>query len=494
MPRGFSVINAASKILLHIFLPDLDSALRDHTGMDGFAVSPVTILDEMPAPECPRLEVTIGVAAGEHHIVAGFLGFGEDIRESLSRYAENLPGILRLRAGILLKKKLPVRAVFRTGGSVTTQSFPGRCAEIRMIRKGDAENSSIRAHIPFPVLELVSRDLNSAVNEESLERSVIDSFREPTRILPDLNTLMDVLDNRELRDLFYQLQKSRLLTTYQLCLIVTAFPEHALRVKRCLSAHTVQDVSDMMKLLGKGRAITRRDVAEGVYSVEESIYTLMKRGSDLRYAPILRDHQAMVADLAGMELLLRIDFSAWLKRMEEDSLLYYTLAAAGERDIASALSDDHGRLVALLEKNISTRRAAEIANLAKGPCTLEERLSARSRMVSIYRALRIKRRNWGAESFEYLLRSISHQSDYRRLLLEAGWFTLSTALKGAKPAIVKKVTDHLPSPARFLIEDVLRGVVNPNILHDELQVDAARRRCVEAMLALEEEGVVTLHE
>ena len=60
---------------------------------------------------------------------------------------------------------------------------------------------------------------------------------------------------------------------------------------------------------------------------------------------------------------------------------------------------------------------------------------------------------------------------------------LSTALKNTRIDLVKIVTDPLPTPARYLIEDVLRGVINPNILHDELQINDARTQCVRSILS-----------
>jgi hypothetical protein len=483
------VINAASKILINIFLPGLDAVLRDDASGYGFAISPLGVLDGAALSNCARIEISMGAAAGEHGIVAEFRNFNDDTLNSIARYAETLPAVMRLRAGMILKQKLQVYAAFHGQGSDLLSPVPGRFAGISIIGPGE---SSVRIYFRFSILELISRELCGAQDGESLEKAMIDHFREPTRLFPGLGMMMELFDDRELQELFYQLIKNGLLTTYQLCLVVTAFPEHALRVKRCLSANTVRDVAGMMRSLGKQGAITRRDLAEGVYSVEEAVYGLMKRGADLRYASFLREHQSMVSALENMESVLRIDFSAWLERMQEDSLLYHTLARAGEREIARAFSPGSEQYRFLLEKNISARRASGILELAKGACTHEERLSAQCRLVSIYRGLRVRRRNWGSESFEHLLRCMTHPSAFRRLLLETGWFTLSTALKGAKPSVVKKVTGYLPGPACFLIEDVLRGVINPDILHNELQVDEARRRCVAAILSLEEEGVIDL--
>jgi len=486
------LINAASKILLHVFLPEIGSALSDFPGAEILAVSPISILDNVPAYDGARLDIDVGAGSTGHRITVWFLDFGDDIGAPVMRFSENLPASLRQRAGLLLKKKLLVRAVFRESNAGIDSVARERCAEIRMLGRGDGRVPSTRVCFPLSSLGLISNDLCSIDDEESLEKGLVDFFCEPSIIFPDLGTLLDVLDNREIQDLFYRLQRNRLLSTYQICLVIAAFPEHSPRVRRCLSANTASDVTDMMRSLKKNRSVTRRDLAGGIYSVEEAIYRLMARGEDFGHAPFLRAHREMVAAISDMETLLRIDFTTWLERMEEEGLLYHTLAAGGERDVGRAIAGTGASTFSLIGRNMSAKKAGEIAALAEVPGTMDERIAARCRLVGLYRGLRVRKRNWGAESFEYILRCVSKPADFRRILMEVGWFTISTALKGTGPAAVKRMTDHLPGPARFLIEDVLRGVVNPNIIHDELQVDAARKRCVETMLALEEEGAIEI--
>jgi len=486
------LINAASKILLHVFLPDIGTALSGLPGAETLAVSPVSILDSVPSYDGARIDIDAGTGNAGHRITAWFLDFGDDMRAPVTRFAENLPTSLRKSAGLLLKKKLQVRAVFRVSSQEIDGAVRERCAEIRMLGRGNGKAPSIRVCLPLSSLGLISRSLCSIDDEESLEKGLVDYFCEPSVIFPDLGTLLDMLDNREIQDLFYRLQRNRLLSTYQICLILAAFPEHSPRVRRCLSANTASDVTDMMRSLKRNRSVTRRDLAGGIYSVEESIYRLMVRGEDFGHAQFLRAHREMVTAISDMETLLRFDFATWLERMEENGLLYHTLAAAGDREVARAIAGTGVRTVSLIERNLSAKKASEIAALAEVPGTMDERIAARCGLVRMYRGLRVRQRNWGAESFEYLLRCVSNPPDFRRILMEAGWFTISTALKGAGSAAVTRITDHFPAPARFLIEDVLRGVVNPNIIHDELQVDAARKLCVKTMLALEEEGAIAL--
>jgi hypothetical protein len=73
-----------------------------------------------------------------------------------------------------------------------------------------------------------------------------------------------------------------------------------------------------------------------------------------------------------------------------------------------------------------------------------------------------------------------------------GWFTLSTAMKGIQKKIVSSVLRHLPFSAGILIEDVLKGVVNPNILHDEMQINKARMVCVDSIVRLYFDALINI--
>jgi hypothetical protein len=68
----------------------------------------------------------------------------------------------------------------------------------------------------------------------------------------------------------------------------------------------------------------------------------------------------------------------------------------------------------------------------------------------------------------------------------------STALKGINNIIQQRVLQKIYPAAQVLIEDVLRGVVNPNILHDEIQIKKAETICVKRIFSLYENGIITL--
>ena len=447
------MINAASKILLHVFLPDIGTALSGLPGAETLAVSPVSILDSVPSYDGARIDIDAGTGNAGHRITAWFLDFGDDMRAPVTRFAENLPTSLRKRAGLLLKKKLQVRAVFRVSSPEIDGAVRERCAEIRMLGRGNGKAPSVRVCFPLSLLGLISRSLCSMDDEESLEKGLVDYFCEPSVIFPDLGTLLDMLDNREIQDLFYRLQRNRLLSTYQICLILAAFPEHSPRVRRCLSANTA-NVTDMMRSLKRNRSVTRR-TAGGIYSVEESIYRLMVRGEDFGHAQFLRAHREMVTAISDMETLLRFDFATWLERMEENGLLYHTLAAAGDREVARAIAGTGVRTVSLIERNLSAKKASEIAALAEVPARWMKGLPLGAGSPLCVQGPSRQTAQLGRGKLGALLRCRT-----RRIFQESHggrMVTISTALGCG---VRRGDKDNGFPAARFSSKDVLQGVVN----------------------------------
>lgn len=134
----------------------------------------------------------------------------------------------------------------------------------------------------------------------------------------------------------------------------------------------------------------------------------------------------------------------------------------------------------------------EISALLENNITKNEIVTSQVSFITGYRKLKMERTGSGHESFEYLLLSFIDPGDYRYLLIEAGWFNLSTALKGVKKKIVLKILDVITIPASYLVEDVLNGIINTNIIHDEIQINRARGQCVRCIISLYEDGVIKL--
>jgi hypothetical protein len=347
--------------------------------------------------------------------------------------------------------------------------------------------------IPYKFLRLFSKKIKPEADHEVIESEIRQFFKNPVNIFPNLKMILDTFSDIELQNLLNQLQKSNLLTLYQICLVVLSIPEYSLRLKKNLSTNTVHDVIRMMKRIKQSRAITKRDLIEGIYSIEEAIFFLMRGGVDFSYSSFLSETQKTLERISNIESLLLKDFYQWIEEIEENGLLYKTLSRTRELTIARSISADYVKSETILKKHISERRLKAIRTLLKNDTvSFMDRIVAQSDLIANYRKLKLKRLNLGDESFEYLLRRFTRPYDYSNLLFSVGWFVLSTALKGTKMKKHDKLLQAIPRPASYLIEDVLRGVINPNIIHDEIQIKRARSICVKAIISLYEEGLIHL--
>ncbi len=485
------MIHPASRILSGLFAPGIEKFLERLWDVPAVAVTPIAVSERLPGPPDMLIEITIAAGGAKSAALLAFSGSAVEEHDGLiGDYTAALSKELPVRLGALLRRGMPISASLHRG------PFPGPIKEkhalLRFIPPGPGEKSSAFLAIPCSLFGRLDASLASCNDAGSFERALIGYLGEPGRFFPELGLVLGLFSDRELQGLVMELRQSRLLSVYQLCLMVRAFPDHALKVKRCLSETAARDVAAMLRELESRNALGGRDLAGGVYSVEEAIYRLLKGNPSFRYASLLKEVGEMISAASRLELFMSKDFSAWLALMEEDSLLYNVLSSSREKDLALSFSGDLPGRGELLRGSLSSRRVDEILALSEGPSTLDERIEARMRLINEYRARRIRKRNWGAESFDYLLRGINAPGDCRRVLLEIGWFALSTALKGTKMKLSRDFLRHLPDPARWLIEDVLRGAVNPGIIHGELQVRAARKLCVEAVLSLWEDGSIAV--
>jgi hypothetical protein len=311
-------------------------------------------------------------------------------------------------------------------------------------------------------------------------------------MFPDFSLLIESLNSAYLENLFFRLRQNKLISVYQLALLCVAYPGYAITIKHALSKNTVQEVSNMLARIRADATFSERDVMEGVYSVEEAIYYLIREDGEVQLFSYLREMQKLMFEMNARDAFCIKSFPEWIEELQSEGLLYKTLVKISEPMIALAFCDYRELFESVCGTFFSQRKLEDIRLLWKNNSTFDEKLRARAAIIASYRALRAKRKNWGGESFEYVIRGIGDSASFRRLLLAVGWFTLSTALKNAKRDVVARVLAALPNSAKYLIEDVIRGVVNPNILHDELQIAEARARCVRKALELYESGMIEI--
>ncbi len=356
-------------------------------------------------------------------------------------------------------------------------------------RRDDAD--AVDLYIPLDLFSHLT-GISLEADADAVEQRLAVFLRDGLALFPKISLLLDLLSEVQLQRLISQLRMKKMLTVYQLSLLCLAFPENAIKIKHALSKNTITEVSDMMRRIRSDLTFSKRDLAVGVYSVEDAMYRLISAGAEVKYSTYMRELQNFISEIQMREIFLAKSFTEWVEAIERDGLLYQVLIQIQDKTIACAFHNESDLFERACGRIFTIRKLEDIRSFRNDDIALNDVVQARSKIVSAYRTMCLKRRNWGAESFEYIIRGMNDAASFRRLLLETGWFTLSTALKNMRREIVMPVLVALPKAARYLIEDVLRGVLNPNILHDELQIREARARCVQIALDLYEKGLIRL--
>ena len=489
------MFNFSSRVLKQLLFQDLDMFFREQFHGTSCTVSPLAEVENTGTLRSADFTLEISNPARTFNIEICTAHFSPRDREACAAFLKTSLYQIELVLSILFNYRY--HAVLREGSRHAPENIKPETPLLYMELSPSTGRSgaAFTVRIPGSFFRLFSPDLTGHFSPETAEAGIVSFFRDPSHLFPGISMILETFSDRELQELLFQLQKKNLLTTYQICLVLYGLPEKALRLKRNVSRNTIHDVAAMMRRFSGSGSIQRRDLIGGLYSIEEAVYFLIRGGTDFSYSSFLHGLQHTVKMMSRFELLLIRSFPEWLAEMEEHNLLYGTLSASRETDIAGAISDAPEQYLPVLSRYISGRRIADISRLAETlPVSFTERVNARAEMIYHYRKLRMEQRNLGDESFEYLLRRFKTPAGYRHLLYSAGWFTLSTALKGLPRVRVKPVLDSLPRPPRYLIEDVLRGVVNPGIIHDEMQVHSARGMCVKAIITLSDDGMIELIE
>jgi hypothetical protein len=355
------------------------------------------------------------------------------------------------------------------------------------------EEKYIQVLMPTQFFRLFSKNIEENFPAESIEKEMIHYITNPKWIVPDLKYLFQSLTNRELSELLNQLQKMNLLSTYQIFLITYAFPELSVKIKRVLSKNVVKDVLELKKRAGNLK-VKKRDIVGGIYSIEESIYFLMQHEVYFSYSYFLRKMQNYIRRARNIEILFLKDFRSWIDEIIQKELLYQIIAKTDDRIIARAITKNTDMYLRIFSQFISERKLNDLQSLINESTPYEEIIRARIYFILNYRRLKMQRIRSDPHSLGHLILRFTRREDYIHLLLSVGWYILSTAMKGLRKRSIIGILKNIPFAPGFLIEDVLRGVVNPNILHDEIQIQKARMICVNAIVQLYDDGIINLEE
>jgi len=476
--------NHVSAIILNLLFFQIDRQLKNTIWSLSVAFSPVM--------DCtsPSMQVDAGillrVSSREIAIHIMVDNFTPEESDKVHGLFAGMIHDSTIALNIVCKKNFSL--VFRK--NLGTTIYTNQLKEIVLSVMFPDGEKSIHILLPFYFFRLFSNSITPSSSARDIEDAVLRFFTNPRWMLPDISYLFNALTGPECITMINYLQKKNLLTPYQIFLLIQAYPELSGTIKNALSQNIINDVIHYNK--DSHLKITKRDIAGGIYSIEESLLMIASEGIDVSYSRPLRHIQHIIQLSLASGLVLKKNFSAWLSEIQSQDLLHATVSTTDDAVMAAAISRESDTYLLLLKKSLSERKVNDIKELIDPSKNYEEIMKARSVFLSNFRKLKMQRIPLHPDRLEYLLSSFSNPDDYQYLLFSAGWFVLSTALKGINKKIASTVIGHLPLQAGILIEDVLRGIVNPNILHDEMQIKKARIRCVGIILQLYYDGRINL--
>jgi len=423
-----------------------------------------------------RLKETINIQIS----ISGASGINkEKIYQALNKSAKDTAFILQVISGREIR------------GAEITEALSGNEEKQHLYQytialRKDSGEIIITVDLDPRFFNILIPSLDTTLPDFNIAETLTLFFKKPGILVPSIRVLLEKLDSKELSEIFEIMKRKNELSDYQLVLLINGFPENSLKIKNSLSKNGQASLREELdKYRGK---VTREDISCGIYSVEESLGQVLKKGENRfsEYFTILSD---LVKKISDYELYFRKGWDLWIEEISGKNLLYKTLLKCDDNIIRDAFSDYTHEKYRFFDKFFTPERIDEI--FSSYACKYRSDITdARIEFIKKYRALLVSLFRSGNEHFSLLISSIQEKKDFEIILRQTGWFILSTALKQSNRKLQDKVTENISYPASALIKGVISGTINPDILHDEVQVNRARNECVRIILGLFEDGII----
>jgi len=355
------------------------------------------------------------------------------------------------------------------------------------LRKDDKE-IILNITIPGRFFNILIPSLDTSRQYDNITELLIPFFKKSDILCPSIGILLEKLESNELSWLLDLLKKNNRLTDYQLVLLLNGFPEFSLKIKNALSKNGQKSLREELKKY-KGK-VTREDIACGIYSVEEGISRIFKKEKNF-IADHFRLLSSLIKKITDYELCTRKSWEEWIAEMGKSNLLYKTLLKCTDRILRDAFTDYSEERYPFFNKYFPAPRIKEIFGSASGRLsgTLTE---ARASVIKNFRDLTAESFRYDHADFVYILASVRNGKDYDIIVRNTGWYILSTALKQCSVKIVDRVISGIRYPASSLVKGVISGTINPDIIHDDIQINRARNESVRVIFELYKDGIIEL--
>ncbi|MFH0975579.1 MAG: hypothetical protein V1874_07320 [Spirochaetota bacterium] len=477
------MLNLAARLIINLLIPDLETFLKSHFMSSHYSVSSFMEHENTYFNYDMLCALQITKSNTQINVELFCSDPNEERKEKITKhYNDNLYNL-----------KVILNFIFKTEFQIilkkTISNVQNSEKKIRLDISFKAEDDDLFLSliIPFEFIRLFSKKINS-FNAEFFEELILNYFLNPVNYFPNLELIFNTLNEAEIQKLLYHLQKKNLLTQYQISLILLSFPQHTLLIKKNLSLNTVKDVERIMRNL----SVNKRDLAGGIYSIEESIFILMKNNDNFAFSVFMLNMQKWLRIFQNSRLVLKRTFIKWIEEIDSSGELYNTISYSRDSEIAKCISDNPDIYHSFFSKHLSGKRLEEIISIIKKKnFSVFERIESQADFISKYKKLKIQKMKMSHEAFPVILRKLD-KNELIYLLFGVGWFIMSTALKNMNKNKILSLIENLPLGAKYLIIDVLQGIVNPNIIHDEIQINKARSVCVNELISLYQDGIIDL--
>lgn len=425
-----------------------------------------------------RLKETLKIKI---EISGGSEGDGRKILEAIQEAVKGAPFVLQLFSG------REIRGAHVSSDGPDTDGTTDLYQFTIALRKEDYEIFlTVNLHGRF--FNILIPSLDTSYVHENIADSLIPFFKRPDILYPSIEMLLSRLGCSDLSSLFDLLRRNNRLSDYQLVLLINGYPEHSLKIKDSLSKNRQESLrEELKKYRGK---VTREDISCGIYSIEESLGQVLKKEKNY-IADHFRIFSSLIRRITDYELYTRKSWDQWIAEMDQKNLLYKTILKCSDRVLRYAFTGYTEKRYPFFMKYFTAERINEIFadQSAELPGSLSD---ARASVIKCYRNFAAEAFRFNHEDFTYILASVKNDPDFEIIVRNTGWFILSTALKQCGKKLQDRATGSINRPASALIRGVISGTINPDIIHDEVQVNRARSESVRIILQLFEDGLIEL--
>lgn len=343
-------------------------------------------------------------------------------------------------------------------------------------------------NLPGRFFNILIPSIDTSFIRENITDLVIPFFKKPDILYPSIEMLLSRLSVSELSEILDILKKNNKLSDYQLVLLINGFPEHSLKIKNALSKNRQESLREELKKY-KGR-VTKEDIACGIYSIEESLSEVFKNEKN-HIADHLRILSSLIKKFLNYELYMRKSWPEWLSEMDQKKLLYKTILKCSDQVLREAFHGYNDEKYPFFKRDFPPARISEIFDESINRTT-GSLPDARYALIRNYRKLTAETLRCDHKNFSFIIASVINDHAFEIIVRNTGWFILSTALKQCSRKLIDRVTANINHPASVLIKSVIAGTINPDIIHDEIQVNRAGNESAAIIFQLFEDGIIEL--